>query len=88
MKRPRWLLVLLGLTMLTLVVFALWPGVDLAVAHFFYDHGGFAGRDGLERFGREFFRVTPFVAAGRLRDSLRLAPARRRGPLCADRPRA
>jgi membrane-associated PAP2 superfamily phosphatase len=57
----RWILVVSALIALTLVVFALWPGVDLAVAHFFYDHGGFAGHDGLERFGRDFFRVAPFV---------------------------
>lgn len=57
----RSLAVLLALTALTLVVFALWPGTDLAVSHVFYDRGGFIGRDGLERFGRDFFRVTPFV---------------------------
>jgi hypothetical protein len=57
----RSLAVLLALTALTLVVFALWPGIDLAVSHYFYDRGGFVGRDGLERFGRNFFRVTPFV---------------------------
>jgi membrane-associated PAP2 superfamily phosphatase len=57
----RSLVVLLALTALTLVVFALWPGIDLAVAHYFYDRGGFIGRDGLERFGRDFFRVTPFI---------------------------
>jgi len=57
----RSILVVSALIALTLAVFALWPGVDLAVAHFFYDHGGFAGRDGLERFGRDFFRVAPFV---------------------------
>ena len=39
----------------------MWPGVDLAVAHVFYDRGGFIGHDGLERFGRDFFRVAPFV---------------------------
>jgi membrane-associated PAP2 superfamily phosphatase len=57
----RWILVVSALIALALAVFALWPGVDLAVAHFFYDRGGFAGRDGLERFGRDFFRVAPFV---------------------------
>ena len=57
----RWILVVSALIALTLAVFALWPGVDLAVAHFFYDRGGFAGRDGLERFGRDFFRIAPFV---------------------------
>ncbi len=58
---PRALVVLLALTALTMAVFALWPGIDLAVAHYFYDRGGFIGRDGLERFGRDFFRVAPFV---------------------------
>ena len=44
-----------------LAVFAVWPGLDLAVAHLFYDGGGFIGRDALARFGRDVFRVTPFV---------------------------
>ena len=57
----RWILVVTALIALTLAVFALWPGVDLAVAHVFYDRGGFTGHDGLERFGRDFFRVAPFV---------------------------
>jgi membrane-associated PAP2 superfamily phosphatase len=57
----RWILVVTALIALTLAVFALWPGVDLTVAHFFYDRGGFIGHDGLEQFGRDFFRVAPFV---------------------------
>ena len=57
----RALPVYLGLTAFTLAVFALWPGLDLAVAHYFFDGGGFIGRDVLERFGRDVFRVTPFV---------------------------
>lgn len=57
----RSLLVLLALTFVTLVVFALWPGVDLDVSHYFYDGGGFVGHNALERLGRDFFRVTPFV---------------------------
>jgi membrane-associated PAP2 superfamily phosphatase len=57
----RTLVFLLALTALTLVVFALWPGIDLAVSHYFYDRGGFIGRDGLERFGRDFFRMAPFI---------------------------
>ncbi len=57
----RWILVVTALIALTLALFALWPGVDLFVAHVFYDRGGFAGRDGLERFGRDFFRIAPFV---------------------------
>jgi membrane-associated PAP2 superfamily phosphatase len=57
----RWLVVLVALTALTMVVFAIWPGIDLAVAHYFYDRGGFLGRDGLDRVGRDFFRVTPYL---------------------------
>ena len=57
----RWILIVTALIALTLVVFALWPGLDLAVAHVFYDRGGFIGHDRLEQFGRDFFRVTPFV---------------------------
>ena len=66
--------ILLGLaaaTLAALLVFALWPGVDLAVAHVFYDRGGFAGHDRLERFGRDFFRVAPFVALANLPDRIR-----------------
>lgn len=57
----RALLVYLSLTALTLGVFAIWPDLDLDVAHFFYDGAGFAGRDVADRFGRDFFRMTPFV---------------------------
>lgn len=55
------LVVYVGLTALTLAVFAIWPNLDLIVAHFFYDGGGFIGQAGLDKFGRDFFRVTPFV---------------------------
>ena len=54
-------LVYVAFAALTLAVFGLWPDLDLAVAHRFYDGGGFIGRDGLARFGRDVFRVTPFV---------------------------
>jgi lipid A 4'-phosphatase len=50
-----------ALTALTLGVFAIWPNLDLIVAHYFYDGGGFIGHDAIDRFGRDFFRVTPFV---------------------------
>jgi len=50
-----------ALTALTLIVFTVWPGLDPAVSHLFYDGGGFIGRGAPERFGRDFFRVTPFV---------------------------
>jgi membrane-associated phospholipid phosphatase len=57
----RWILVVSALIALTLAAFALWPGLDLAAAHVFYDRGGFIGRGRLERFWRDFFRVAPFV---------------------------
>jgi lipid A 4'-phosphatase len=59
MTRP--LTVYVALTALTLALFAMWPSLDLVVAHLFYDRGGFIGRESLERLGRDFFRVTPFV---------------------------
>ncbi len=55
------LLVYVALAALTLGVFATWPELDLAGARYFYHGGGFFGRDSFERFGRDFFRVTPFV---------------------------
>ena len=82
----RALIVYVALTALMLAVFALWPGLDLAVAHLFYDRGGFIGHDSLDRFGRDFFRVTPFVVltlyaglwlAKRRGVSLRWAPSGR-----------
>jgi membrane-associated PAP2 superfamily phosphatase len=42
-------------------IFAVWPGLDLAVAHLFYDDGGFAGQSRLAKMARDFFRVTPFL---------------------------
>jgi lipid A 4'-phosphatase len=59
MTRP--LVAYVALTALTLLVFGVWPGLDLAVAHLFYDSGGFIGHESLDRFLRDFFRVTPFV---------------------------
>jgi lipid A 4'-phosphatase len=55
------LFVYITLAALTLVVFAIWPGLDLTGARYFYHDGGFFGRDDLGRFCRDFFRVTPFV---------------------------
>jgi membrane-associated phospholipid phosphatase len=55
------LFVYITLAALTLGVFAVWPGLDLAGAHYFYHRGGFFGRNSFERLGRDFFRVTPFV---------------------------
>ncbi len=50
-----------ALALMTLAVFALWPGLDLAASHLFFDGGGFIGQSGLDKFGRDFFRVTPFI---------------------------
>ena len=52
---------LLALTCAAALVFAIWPRIDLAGAHYFYDGGGFIGRTAFERFARAFFNVTPFV---------------------------
>jgi lipid A 4'-phosphatase len=57
----RALFVYITLAALTLGVFAIWPALDLAGARAFYHQGGFFGRNDFERFGRDFFRVTPFV---------------------------
>jgi lipid A 4'-phosphatase len=57
----RALFVYIALAALTLAVFAIWPEFDLAVARYFYHGGGFFGRNDFGRFGRDFFRVTPFV---------------------------
>ena len=57
----RWILIVTALIALTLVVFALWPGVDLVAAHVFYDRGGFIGQSGLEQFARDVLRTAPFV---------------------------
>ena len=51
----------IALTALLLGVFALWPNLDLVVARYFFDGVGFFGRDDLQRFARDFFRVMPFV---------------------------
>ena len=74
------------LAALTLVVFAIWPGLDLTGARTFYHDGGFFGRSDFGRFGRDFFRVTPFLVfvayaalwlANRLVARLRWAPSGR-----------
>jgi lipid A 4'-phosphatase len=78
--------VYLALSALTLIVCAIWPGLDLAASHLFYDGGGFIGHERLARLGRDFFRVTPFVVlllyaalwlAKRLGQRVRWAPSGR-----------
>ena len=55
------LAIYVALAALTLIVFAVWPGLDLSVAHDFYRHGSFFGDDRFLRFARDVFQVTPFV---------------------------
>jgi lipid A 4'-phosphatase len=45
-------------------VFAIWPGLDLAATHAFYDHGGFIGASAWTRLARDVFRIFPFVVLG------------------------
>jgi lipid A 4'-phosphatase len=80
------LFVYIVLAALALAVFAIWPELDLMGARYFYHQGGFFGRNDFERFGRDFFRVTPFVvlavyavlwAAKRLGAGLPWAPSGR-----------
>ena len=56
--------VFLGLAALlgvTLIVFAFFPGIDLAVARFFAPLGHFPPEGTFGRAGRNFFRVTPYL---------------------------
>jgi lipid A 4'-phosphatase len=50
-----------ALTALTLVVFGLWPGLDLAVSHIFFWDGSFDGDGPLDHFARDVYRITPFA---------------------------
>jgi len=59
MGRAFWIVV--AATVAVGAVFAIWPGLDLAVAHVFYDGGGFIGASRLARAARDVFRVAPFV---------------------------
>jgi lipid A 4'-phosphatase len=80
------LIVYIALAALTLVVFALWPGLDLAVSHIFFSRGSFDGEGLRDHVARDFFRLTPFVVlaayaalwlATRLGAKLRWAPSGR-----------
>jgi lipid A 4'-phosphatase len=57
----RTLLALVVALLATLFLFALFPNLDLATAHFFYDRGGFLGANALDKAARWFFRVPPYV---------------------------
>jgi lipid A 4'-phosphatase len=61
LTKAKPLTIYVALTALTLAVFALWPGVDLAVARLFFHGGGFMGGDVFLRFLRGVFADLPFV---------------------------
>jgi lipid A 4'-phosphatase len=61
----RLLLSLVALTLATLVVFALWPQIDLGAARFFYSESGFSHTPP-EMALRAFFNITPFVVLAAL----------------------
>lgn len=82
MRHP--LTLLLALLALTLVVFALWPGLDLAIAHLFYEPGGFIGRSAVARNWRDFFRLFPFVVLAAYGLAYGLAKAGRPLPFAPD----
>jgi membrane-associated PAP2 superfamily phosphatase len=61
MRIDRTLIALIAALAATLVVFALWPELDLKVARLFYGAHGFIGSGPWERAGRDFFRVSPYM---------------------------
>src|SRR5664279_2786906 len=52
---------LVALTAATLIVFAIWPEIDLDAARLFYGPAGFVGLSAFGRVAREFFRMTPYL---------------------------
>jgi membrane-associated phospholipid phosphatase len=57
----RTLVALVAALLIALAVFAIWPGLDLAVSRLVFDQGGFLGQSEGARGAREFFRVTPYL---------------------------
>ena len=62
----RILIALIAALVLVAAVFALWPGLDLAVTRFVYDNGGFWGGSQAARDARDVFRLAPFWLLGGL----------------------
>ena len=83
MSRAFWAVV--AATVAVGVVFAIWPGLDLAAAHYFYDGGGFIGASPLARAARDVF---PRRAVRRPRRPLYLARSLRSARRRRRRPRA
>lgn len=57
----RKLMALLAALAATLVVFALWPELDMRVARVFYGDSGFIGMQPWQAWARDFFQFSPFV---------------------------
>ena len=74
------------LAALMLVVFAIWPGLDLAGAHYFYHGGGFFGRNELRAFWPRLFPRHALRRARRLCGLVARQASRGEAPLGAERP--
>jgi lipid A 4'-phosphatase len=72
----RGIAVTIALLIATGVVFALWPGLDLAMSRLFLVDGSFVGRSGLWPAARAFFNIPPFIV---LAGFVGLSLARRSG---------
>ena len=57
----RWIASLVAAAVAILSLFALAPGLDLAVSRFFYGAHGFIGASFAAKAGREVFRVAPYT---------------------------
>ena len=57
----RKLLAALAGLMATLVIFAIWPDIDMKVARAFYGDEGFIGGGAFAKAARDFFRITPYA---------------------------
>lgn len=60
----RILIALVAALVVVGAVFALWPGLDLAVTRVFYDNGGFWGDGIAARDARDILRLAPFWLLG------------------------
>lgn len=61
MSSARGLRALIAALAVVLVIFAIWPGIDLSAARFFHGSSGFIGADPAARGWRWAFRITPFL---------------------------
>jgi membrane-associated phospholipid phosphatase len=61
---PRVLIALIVTLVAAGAVLAIWPGLDLAATHVFYDRGGFIGARPGMGLARDVFRLFPFIVLG------------------------